>query len=200
MNYWTLIKKSVTPLNLILFLAVSAGVIYITFYLAQIITGVVNPRISDSYLEDQIRGSFEVGKFNAKNEDPKIENNIFHPERRMLKRVALTSANPPQIVLYGTFIAPDLQMAYLEDLEAPRLSNTGVRRQQALQKGDVISGFILLDIKPDKVLLVRDQERIWIRINEKKPPRESDVPRPAMPLSLPMPMPEPGKNKSQPPK
>jgi hypothetical protein len=97
------------------------------------------------------------------------------------------------MILYGTFITQDLQMAYLEDLESPRISNTGVRRQQALLKGDAISGFVLQDIRPDKVLLVRDQERIWIRIDDKKPPRENDVTA----QELPPPLPAPEKNKPQ---
>jgi hypothetical protein len=193
MNDWTWIKKSVTPLNVILFLSVSVSLIYISFYILQIMTGVASPKISESYIEDQVRSSFKANKFDAKVEDPKIENNLFHPDRKMLKRAALTSANQPRMILYGTFITQDLQMAYLEDLESPRISNTGVRRQQALLKGDAISGFVLQDIRPDKVLLVRDQERIWIRIDDKKPPRENDVTA----QELPPPLPAPEKNKPQ---
>ena len=189
MNDWRLIKKSVTPLNVMLLSSVLASLIYIALYLAQIMTGAADPKIPKSYVEDQVRSSFKASKFDAKVEDPRIENNLFHPDRKMLKRVALSSVHQPRMILYGTFITQDLQMAYLEDLESPHISNSGVRRQQALMKGDAISGFVLQDIRQDKVLLVRDQEKIWIRIDEKKPPRGNDVTGQELPLS--------GKNKPQ---
>ncbi len=177
MKYFKNIKISLTPLNLILMAAFLAGLIYTTVHLVGIIAGVSMPVISDSYLEDQVRVSFEAAKFTAKIEDPKIEKNLFHPDRRPVKRVALPSlategGGNPQFALYGTFISPDLQMAYIEDIANPQVSSTGVQRQQALKKGDMISGFVLKEIYPDKILLVRDNEKIFVPMVERKAKKE----------------------------
>ncbi len=168
MNDWSFIKKSITPLNIILLLAVLAGLFYTFYYLAQLIQDVSLPRVSATFIEDQVRQSFEAGRFNPKSEVAEIEKNLFHPERKVAKRRALSLAGDPQIVLYGTFITPDFQLAYLEDSMNPQISNTGASRQQVMKKDDRISGFVLEEILPDKVLLSKGNEKIWVVMNKKK--------------------------------
>jgi len=174
MKYFRNIKISITPLNVVLILFVIAGCLYTITYIGRIVSGLDIPSIPDSYLEDQIRRSFEAGKFNAKMENSRIEKNLFHPERKQVKRVAMISADHhPQIVLYGTFISPGLQMAYLEDAGNPRMTGSQESRQQALKKGEMISGFVLKEIYPEKVLLVRGSDRIFIQLSQEKKAREN---------------------------
>ncbi len=202
MNYLKNVKISITPLNIVLLVAVSAGLIYTIIYIGRIVSGAGMPSIPDSYVEDQVKSSFEVSKFNAKIEDPKIEKNLFHPDRKPVRRVALmSSVNNPQIVLYGTFITPGLQMAYLEDAGNPQMTSSGERRQQALKKGDMISGFVLKEIYPEKVLLVRNSERIFIQLSQNKAPRENMEKQPKAPPTTPFPqLPKPQlKEQTQPP-
>ena len=202
MNYLKNVKISITPLNIVLLVAVSAGLIYTIIYIGRIVSGAGMPSIPDSYVEDQVKSSFEVSKFNAKIEDPKIEKNLFHPDRKPVRRVALmSSVNNPQIVLYGTFITPGLQMAYLEDAGNPQMTSSGERRQQALKKGDMISGFVLKEIYPEKVLLVRNSERIFIQLGQNKAPRENMEKQPKAPPTTPFPqLPKPQlKEQTQPP-
>jgi len=183
MKYFKNIRITLTPLNILLLTAVIIGMLYTATYLIRIVMGVSIPFVSDAYIEDQVKSSFEASKFSAKIEDPKIEKNLFHPERKTLKRVALVSdmAGNPQFVLSGTFISPGLQMAYLEDNGNPQMSGSGERRQQALKKGDMISGFVLQEIYPDKVMLLRNGEKIFVRLSENKTVRENTEKLPKTP-------------------
>jgi hypothetical protein len=170
MNFLKKIKISMTPLNIILSAVIIVSLCYTIFYMVQMVSGVELPSIPDSYVEDQVKKSFEIGKYRTKYEYSKMEKNLFHPERKVVKRIPLeTSIQAPQITLYGTFISPELKMAYLDDLNSPYSNNSGVPRQRAFKKGDIISGFVLKEIYPERIVLVRNDEKITIHLkrNEK---------------------------------
>ena len=171
MDFFTHIKKSVTPLNILLVMIVLASFLYSAGCLFESIGDSSLPRVPETYIEDQVRTSLETKKFHVPADETGSENNIFHPERRMIKR-SILSLNKPQIILYGTFISQDIQIAYLEDLENPYVTSSGIQRQRALNMGDRISGFVIAAIYPEKVLLTRNNERIFVSISDKKKPRE----------------------------
>lgn len=96
------------------------------------------------------------------------EENIFHPERKI--PIIKPEAPPlpkPDFVLYGTLITDDTSLAYLVDQKSGATSSGGGKRQKALRKGETISGFTLKEIEADKVLMVRGEERIEVRITDK---------------------------------
>lgn len=96
------------------------------------------------------------------------EQNIFHPERIIPVLKAEAPPLPkPEFVLYGTLITGDLSLAYIEDLKGSSKSPAGGKRQKALKKGEDISGFILKEIETDKVVMVRGEEKLEVRVTDK---------------------------------
>ncbi len=92
------------------------------------------------------------------------EQNIFHPERKIPAVTAAAAPLPkPEFVLFGTLITGDVSLAYVEDLKAPAKG----KRQRALRKGEVISGFTLKEIDADKVVMTRGDEKIEVKITDK---------------------------------
>jgi hypothetical protein len=98
------------------------------------------------------------------------EQNLFHPERRIIIEQVEKKEEPPlpkpEFVLYGTLITDMLSLAYLEDLKAPRNTPGRGKRQLTLKKGDSLSGFTIKDIELDKVHFVRGEEKITVSIYE----------------------------------
>jgi hypothetical protein len=98
--------------------------------------------------------------------------NLFHPERKVPPEIKSDTILPkPEFVLYGTLITPDLSMAYLEDKKAPVTTPGRGRRQTALKKGESLSGFILNEIKPDKVVMSRGEEVVMVSLQEPGSPK-----------------------------
>jgi len=94
------------------------------------------------------------------------EDNLFHPERRVPPEKKVEVPLPkPEFILYGTLITPDSSLAYLEDLKVPRNTPGRGKRQTPLKKGDMMSGFILKDVQPDKIVMVRGEEKISIPVH-----------------------------------
>lgn len=118
------------------------------------------------------------------------ENNLFHPDRIIpAEKKEETPLPKPEIVLYGTMIMGEVKVAYLEDLKEPRSSPGRGRRQMKLQQGDSLSGFVLKEITPDRIIMVRGEEKLSVSIydSHKKPktiassspPKASGAPSPA---------------------
>lgn len=95
------------------------------------------------------------------------DNNIFHPERIIpIEKKAETALPKAEFVLYGTMIADDLSIAYMEDIKAPRSTPGRGKRQTALKKNSTLSGYTLKEIEADKVVMVRGEEKITVKIND----------------------------------
>ncbi len=96
------------------------------------------------------------------------EENLFHPERKIPaeKKAEEAPLPKPEIVLYGTLIADNTSLAYLEDLKSPRSTLGRGRRQIVLKKGDTLSGFTLKEIDPDKIVMVRGEEKMVVHVLE----------------------------------
>ena len=107
------------------------------------------------------------------------EENPFHPERKIPVEKKVEQPLPkPEFVLYGTLIADDLKMAYLEDMKAPRSTSGRGKRQVALKQGDSLSGFRLKEIEAGKVVMVRGDDRIIVPIIDPAHTREGQVETP----------------------
>jgi hypothetical protein len=105
------------------------------------------------------------------------EQNLFHPERRLLE-VDETGEAPENsendFVLYGTLITDGLRIAYLEDLLSPIESPGRGKRQIALKPGDSIGGYIVEEIDTDRVVLQKNDERAVIYVNDPEKPKARD--------------------------
>jgi hypothetical protein len=104
------------------------------------------------------------------------EENLFHPERRIPpeKKADEAPLPKPDFVLYGTLIADDIKLAYLEDLKAPRSTAGRGKRHTALRKGDTMSGFTLKEIDSDKVVMARGEEKMIVPIVDPSHPKARD--------------------------
>ena len=104
------------------------------------------------------------------------EENPFHPERKIpVEKKAEQPLVKPEFVLYGTLIADDLKLAYLEDLKAPRSTSGRGKRQVALKQGDSLSGFTLKEIEAGKVVMVRGDDKIIVPIIDPSHAREGQA-------------------------
>jgi len=105
-----------------------------------------------------------------------VDDNLFHPERRIPPEKKEEVPLPkPEFVLYGTMIADDISLAYLEDLKAPRNTPGRGKRQVAMKKGDSMSGFILKEIETDKIVMVRGEEKLIVAMNDPQKPKTREV-------------------------
>lgn len=93
------------------------------------------------------------------------EQNLFHPDRMMLaQKVAVP---PPEIVLYGVLITDTLSVAFIEDIKAARSTPGRGKRQTQLKKGDTVSGYVLRDVEPDRITLVKGDDKIVVLLDDK---------------------------------
>lgn len=116
--------------------------------------------------------------------------NLFHPERHIppeIKPEQEQQLPMPEFVAYGTVITDNVSIAYLEDQKAPRTSTGRGKRQVALKKGDVLSGFTLKNIDPDKIVMVRGKEELTVYVSDpgkrkkgaaQPPPQRAERPDP----------------------
>ncbi len=92
------------------------------------------------------------------------ENNLFHPERRTPKDEK--PLPKPELVLYGTIVAEGGSVAYIEDKKSPKTTPGRGKRQTAVKKGDVISGFVLKEIEVDRIVLTRGEETMVVYLSD----------------------------------
>jgi len=94
------------------------------------------------------------------------EKNILHPERKIpVDKPEAPPLPKPDFVLYGTLIAGDISLAYLEDQKASTAAQGKGKKQKALKKGETMSGFTLKEIEADKVVMVRGEEKIEVQVS-----------------------------------
>ena len=94
------------------------------------------------------------------------EKNILHPERKIpVDKPEAPPLPKPDFVLYGTLIAGDISLAYLEDQKASTAAQGKGKRQKAIKKGETMSGFTLKEIEVDKVVMVRGEEKIEVKVS-----------------------------------
>jgi hypothetical protein len=116
------------------------------------------------------------------------EQNLFHPERKIpeeKKAVSASIAPKPDLVLYGTLIADDVSIAYVEDRKTSYTTPGRGVRQQQLKKGDSISGYILREVETNRIVLVKGEERIAVMLDEKGRKRGGEPTTPAATASVP---------------
>lgn len=97
------------------------------------------------------------------------EQNVFHPERRVVvDKKGEQAVSKPELILYGTLITHDTHVAYVEDKKSPYSTPGRANRQVALNKGDVIGGFVLKEIEAEQITLVRGEEKMIVTLYENK--------------------------------
>jgi hypothetical protein len=110
--------------------------------------------------------------------------NLFHPERRIPPEIKAEAVIPkPEVVLYGTLITDDLSIAYVEDKRAPYSTPGRGKRQIALKKGSSLSGYILKEIEPNRIVLAKGDDVIvvYLEAGEKRQPGTGPAATPTSP-------------------
>lgn len=92
------------------------------------------------------------------------EQNLFHPSRTIVTAKDVRPETRPEFVLYGTLITDDTSLAYLEDLKAPYSTQGRGKRQRTLRLGNTLSGYTLREVYPDRVVMVRGEEQIVLKV------------------------------------
>lgn len=93
------------------------------------------------------------------------EQNLFHPQRIIPPEKKEEQPLPkPDFVLYGTLVAEDISVAYMEDKKSPRTTPGRGKRQTALKKGDTLSGYTLKEIDPEQVVMVKGEETLIVKV------------------------------------
>lgn len=93
------------------------------------------------------------------------EKNLFHGERRIPPEKTGEAVLPkPEIVLFGTMIGDDISLAFIEDKKSSKTTPGRGKRQTALKKGDVISGFQLTGVENDRIVLIRGEDSMTVHL------------------------------------
>jgi hypothetical protein len=93
------------------------------------------------------------------------EQNLFHPKRIIPpEQQEEQPLQKPDFVLYGTLIADNISVAYMEDKKSPRTTPGRGKRQTALKKGDTLSGYTLKEIDSEQVTMVRGDETLIVKV------------------------------------
>lgn len=102
------------------------------------------------------------------------EQNIFHPERKILEKEKDASPiQKPHFVLYGSLITDNINLAYLDDLKSQYCTPSSGKRQRTLHLGDILSGYALREIYHDRIVMARGDDRIVVTIiDQSKQKRE----------------------------
>jgi type II secretory pathway component PulC len=102
------------------------------------------------------------------------EENLFHPGRTIPVETAEEQTVPkPEFVLLGTVITDDMKLAYLENLKEPYSTAGRGKRQRSLRIGDTLSSYTLAEVYPEKVVMVRGQDRIEVNLDDSTKQRTS---------------------------
>ncbi|MFQ3574032.1 MAG: hypothetical protein SNJ53_05310 [Thermodesulfovibrionales bacterium] len=106
--------------------------------------------------------------------------NLFHPERKIPPLQPVKVELPkPELILYGTLVSADAKIAYLEDIKAPITTPGRGKRQRAMKIGEAIGGFVLKEIHPDKIVLIRGEDTMVVNVIDPKKKRQQVEPSPA---------------------
>lgn len=170
MQYLKYLLRSVTVLNVILM----ATVIYLADYT------LLHPHLPSRVIKfapPSATKPLEAKKDEAaQNQVPSpsdytiiAEQNLFHHERKIpVEKPAAVPLPVPEFILFGTLITDDVRIAYMEDKKAPVSSPGRGKRQIPLKKGESLSGFSLLQIDGDRVLMARGDEKISVLLSDPK--------------------------------
>lgn len=93
------------------------------------------------------------------------EQNLFHPERKIPPLKQPEKVVPrPEFVLYGTLITDEVSLAYMTDKKAVRSTPGRGQRQNSLKVGDSLSGYVLKEVQHEKVVMVKGEDRIEVKV------------------------------------
>lgn len=104
------------------------------------------------------------------------EKNLFHPGRKMpAEGKEEQSLAKPEIILYGTLIAGEKRVAYIEDKKNPYSTPGRGKRQIAINIGSIIAGYKVTEVNTESILLVRGEDKMTVTVNSQKERKPGEV-------------------------
>ncbi|MDP1991351.1 MAG: hypothetical protein Q8K00_10020 [Syntrophales bacterium] len=187
MNKLHYVKKSINVLNCLLMLAVAAGACVI---IVPFLNRTIQPTLPAAGIAETEPTSQPASLPHPSQADYAIvgEQNLFHPERMIPPENKVETAvviPKPELVLYGTLISDNLSIAYIEDKKAPYSTPGRGKRQTQLKKGDNVSGYVLQEIEPNHIVLVKGEEKLVVMLDEKDRKRGGETATPVAATSSP---------------
>jgi hypothetical protein len=172
MRFLTYVLKSINLLNLLLVAAVASFVIYLAYPLLNMKVTYKPPAIAQQTPAKEEKPA-PVQSPPASDYMVVADQNLFHPERKIPPEAKDEKALPkPDIFLYGTLLADNMRLAYIEDRKSPQSTPGRGKRQTVVKQGDVISGFTLKSVETDRIVLTRGEEQMIVYLNDAKKQRE----------------------------
>jgi hypothetical protein len=179
MNRMRIFLKNINPLNIMLIAVVVFMANYAVLPLLNMkitYTLAAHKKIADVTSKDKGDESVEGKNPSAMDYTIIADQNLFHPERIIPPEKKEEAALPkPEFVLYGTLITDDLSLAYMEDKKALRTTAGRGNRQTVMKKGNTLSGFTLKEIDPDKVVMVRGEETLVVKVMDSSAKKQREV-------------------------
>ncbi len=158
--------KNINLLNIALAGLITAGVFYI-FAPTPAIDLKVTTSVPDKPLPETKEALPQAQNIPPSDYAIIAEQNLFHPDRKIpAEKKAEAPKAQPEFVLYGTLLAGDISLAYIEDMKSPQSTPGRGKRQTTLKKGDTLSGFTLKEIEKDKIVMVRGEDSIIVHLTD----------------------------------
>jgi hypothetical protein len=156
--------RNINVLNIILFVVALVLANYVVFPLLNMEVKYV-PAIPRKLSDQKEEKPAQSQTSNPTDYTIIADQNLFHPERKIPPEKKEEAALPkPEFVLYGTLITDNMSFAYLEDKKSPRSTPGRGKRQTALKRGDTLSGYTLKEIDQDKVVMVRGEDTLVVKV------------------------------------
>jgi len=164
MNKLKLLLRNINLLNIILIVSVVLVAGYMVLPMLNIKVK-FNPAIPKKILTTKDETTSESQTQSPSDFLTIAEQNLFHPQRIIPpEKKEEQPLQRPEFVLYGTLVADDISVAYMEDKKSPRTTPGRGKRQTALKKGDTMSGYTLKEIDPEQVIMVRGEETLIVKV------------------------------------
>ena len=200
--------RNVNILNIVLFVIALVLADYVVFPLLNVKVRYV-PAVAKKLFHKKEEKPAQSSTSNPADYTVIADQNLFHPERKIPPEKKEEVALPkPEFVLYGTLITDNLKFAYLEDKKSPRSTPGRGKRQTALKQGDTMSGYTLKEIDHDKVVMVKGEETLIVKVMDSSikkdrevgsPPAAASIPPSTEPQVQPFPGAQPQRPAQQPP-
>jgi type II secretory pathway component PulC len=177
--------RSVNVLNIILLLGALLLADYVVLPLLNVKVKYI-PAVPKKISTEKEEKSVQSQIPNAVDYTIIADQNLFHPERKIPPEKKEEAALPkPEFVLYGTMITDNMSFAYIEDRKSPRSTPGRGKRQTALKKGDTMSGYILKEIEHDKVVMVKGEDILTVKVIDSSVKKDREAASPSTASSTP---------------
>ncbi len=97
------------------------------------------------------------------------EKNLFHPDRKPRESktsIEDTKKEKPDIIIYGTILSGDTRLALIEDKKNPLSTPGRGKRQRLIKEQDKISGYRVLEITENSILIGDEDDSFIYRIED----------------------------------